>query len=384
MKGKTMKKTIISIISAVLCVVLLFSVTACQNEADTQTSEPPESDDEQKTVDDYVTLGDYLGIEYTPTTPAEVTDSDVENSIKSSISSYAETEEVTDRPVQEGDVVNIDYVGRIDGEEFSGGSYKGWDLEIGSNSFIEGFEDGLIGAQIGQTLDVTTRFPNEYKNDPSLSGKEAIFTVTVNSITQTVYPELTDEFVKENLGYDSADEYRAAVRRNLEESAQSTASNTDKNTILNTVIENAQLKSYPQDILDEINAKYIELYENQANSYGYDSIEDYLAAYEVEMSDFEKQIESYSKSMLKSDLVFEAIAKKEGIEVTDEMLEEAKQVYISNKGYDSEAEFEKGMGMYFDEYYSQYYAPYEDYTLEYEVMIAKAQDLVIQNAKIAE
>ena len=383
MKGKKMKKTIVSIISAAICMLLL-AAFGCQKDAETQTAEPSQPAEEVVDAEEYVTLGDYLGIEYTPATPAEVTDADVEDSIKSSISSYAETEEVTARPVQEGDVVNIDYVGRIDGEEFSGGSYKGWDLEIGSNSFIEGFEDGLIGAQIGQTLDVTTRFPNEYKNDPSLAGKEAIFTVTVNSITQTVYPELTDEFVKENLGYDSADEYRAAVRRNLEESAQSTASNTDKNTILNTVIENAQLKSYPQDILDEINAKYIELYENQANSYGYDSIEDYLAAYEVEMSDFEKQIESYSKSMLKSDLVFEAIAKKEGIEVTDDMLEEAKQVYISNKGYDSEAEFEKGMGMYFDEYYSQYYAPYKAYTLEYEVMIAKAQDLVIQNAKVAE
>ncbi len=374
-----MKKILFTLVSALLCAAMLLGASACMKNDD-KTDDDNKSDAAET---DYVTLGDYLGIEYTPTSPAEVTDSDVEASVKSSLSSYATEEKITDRAVKSGDIANIDYVGKVDGVEFSGGSYQGYDLEIGSGSFIPGFEDGLIGANIGQTLDVKATFPDPYPNDPDLAGKEAVFTVTVNSITEKKYPELTDDFVKEYFGYDNAQEYRDALKKNLTETAQENSSTTDKNAILKIAVDNATVNSYPQDKLDDIYNKYQELYEQQATSYGYDSLEAYLKAYGVSVDEFEKQIKEYAQSMLKSDLVFEAIAKKEGLEVTDEMLENAKKTYLSKLGYDNEADFEKKYNTLFDDYYAKNYALYTGYTLEYEVLISNAQQFVIDNAKAA-
>jgi len=142
-------------------------------------------------VADYVTLGEYKGIEVTETTPT-VTDDYVQSYIDYALQSNMVTTEVTDRAVQTGDFANIDYEGKIDGVAFEGGTDKGYDLEIGSGSFIDGFEDGLIGAEIGETRDVTVTFPESYPN-AEVAGKEAVFTVTVNSIHTESLPELTDE-----------------------------------------------------------------------------------------------------------------------------------------------------------------------------------------------
>ena len=144
-------------------------------------------------VADYVTLGEYKGIEVTETTPT-VTDDYVQSYIDYALQSNMVTTEVTDSDVQTGDIANIDYEGKIDGVAFEGGTDKGYDLEIGSGSFIDGFEDGLIGAEIGETRDVTVTFPESYPN-AEVAGKEAVFTVTVNSIHTESLPDLTDDMM---------------------------------------------------------------------------------------------------------------------------------------------------------------------------------------------
>ena len=148
------------------------------------------------TASDYVELpADYAALTVEVEPAAEVTDEEVENLIDSQRESRKELQEITNRSaVQEGDVVNIDYVGRIDGEEFDGGSAEGYNLEIGSGSFIEGFESGLIDQRVGDTVTLELTFPEDY-GDSTKAGVDAEFEVTINSIQQYVVPDLTDDFV---------------------------------------------------------------------------------------------------------------------------------------------------------------------------------------------
>ena len=159
------------------------------------------------TAQDYVTLPDNVAA--LPIKKADVTpsDSDVQARIDSLLSQYSTTQAVTDRAAQNGDVVNIDYSGTVDGVAFNGGTYQGYDLTLGSGSFITGFEDQIVGHNTGDTFDVTVTFPDGYDastdsdgNTVELSGKEAVFRVTVNSISEPVTPELTDEWVDSTFG----------------------------------------------------------------------------------------------------------------------------------------------------------------------------------------
>ena len=163
-------------------------------------------------AEDYVTLGEYKGVEVTLDEP-EVTDEYLDGYIEYVQQNNAVSTPVTDRAVEMGDVVNIDYVGKIDGVAFDGGSAQGSDLTIGSGQFIDGFEDGCIGMKVGETKDVEATFPDPYKNNPDLAGKVAVFTVTVNSISVEEIPELTDEYVQSLSleGCTNVEEYRAYV-----------------------------------------------------------------------------------------------------------------------------------------------------------------------------
>ena len=161
---------------------------------------------------DNIIVGQYKGVEIEKVEVEAVTDEDIEDALNELVDEYTTTEDVTDRTdVQDGDIANIDYVGKIDGVEFEGGADEGFDLEIGSGTFIDGFEEGLIGAKVGDTVDVKVTFPDPYENNTDLSGKEAVFTVTVNSIQAEVVPELTDAFVAENTDYTTIEEYRVIV-----------------------------------------------------------------------------------------------------------------------------------------------------------------------------
>lgn len=169
----------------VLAGMMVLSMTGCGNS-------------KAKAYSKYVTLGDYKGIEYTKTV-AEVTEDDIQSKLDSFVDGLAETNEVTDRAVEDGDIVNIDYVGTMDGEEFEGGSDTGYDLTIGSNSFIDGFETGLIGHNVGEEVSLDLQFPDPYPNNTDYSGKDVNFKVTINKISVKTTPELTDQLVKDNI-----------------------------------------------------------------------------------------------------------------------------------------------------------------------------------------
>ena len=190
--------------------------------------------DEDLPVSECVTLGDYKGITLDKEIQ-QVTDEDVENSISSALMATVDDPEAT---VQEGDTVDIAFVGKVDGEEFEGGSSDSYNLTIGSNTFIDGFEDGVIGMKQDETKDLNLTFPEDYTEE--LAGKDVVFTVTVNAISRP--QELTEAWVQENTDYTTIDEYRQAQREQLEASNEFSAENTLESTALQAVLNNAEIK----------------------------------------------------------------------------------------------------------------------------------------------
>lgn len=379
-EGLIMRKLIGRIIAVAVCGAFIFAVGGCKTEDETKNNSGNGKEDSQST-ESSVTLGNYIGIEYTPSAVSEVTDKQIEEAVQEKLASYAKTNEITDRAVKEGDTVNIDYVGKVDGKEFSGGSFEGYDLTIGSGKFIDGFEDGLIGAKKGETRDVEVTFPEVSKNSPELAGKDAVFTVKVNSITETVYPELTDDFAKENLGYDTAKEYKNYLKDELEKQAQENAETTDKNNILNAVVENSKVDAYPEAYVNQIIEDYNNYYLSLAEAYGYNSLEDFVSDNDVSLDTLNTNIKNQAYNLVGYNLIMEKIADEEGLQVTKEDLEEAKKEYLLGWGYDSQEEFEKDKQASFDEYYRTNISWYDGYTLELELKVKAAEDFIIKNAK---
>ena len=220
-------------------------------------------------VADYVTLGEYKGIEVSVDAPV-VTDEYLDSYIDYVLQSNMLTTQVTNRPVQEGDIVNIDYEGKIDGVAFDGGTAQGYDLAIGSGSFIDGFEDGLIGAETGETRDVAVTFPEDY-HGTDVAGKDAVFTVTVNSISVETLPELTDEFVQGlGVGAETVEEYRQYAYDLLMEEQQANHDTEAEVAVLETVMNNAKLQDPPEDMTDRYYGRLIDNMNYYASMYGYD------------------------------------------------------------------------------------------------------------------
>lgn len=222
---------------------------------------------EGKDLSEYLILGDYAGIITLEESDYVVTKEEIQAEIDAYREGYGTTEEVKDRAVQEGDIVNIDYVGRIYGIKFVGGTSSDYDLKIGSDTFIAGFEDGLIGAKIGETLDVKATFPEDYEPDPELAGKEAVFTVTVNSISVPVLAEYNDELVEEITDgiYTTVDEFNVQIESQLKKEKAA--------AILKDFLEALQKRTtFTEKMPEAINEKYEELvdyYKSYASSYGY-------------------------------------------------------------------------------------------------------------------
>ena len=191
-----MKKWKIAGICLAAAVAVAASGCGKKTETESTAAESAAAETEEYVAESSVKLGEYKGIAVT-VTEASVTDEEVENQIQQVLNSKAEYREV-DRAAQTGDQVNIDYKGLLDGEAFEGGTAEGYDLTLGSGSFIDGFEDGLVGAVKGDQKDLNLTFPDPYPNNPDLAGKEVVFEVTVNAVKERSIPELTDEFVKKD------------------------------------------------------------------------------------------------------------------------------------------------------------------------------------------
>lgn len=341
--------------AVVLAGVMMLSLTGCG------------SNEKAKKYSKYVELGDYKGIEYTMDV-AEVTDDQVNQQIDSFLDGLAETEEVTDRAVEDGDTVNIDFKGTKDGEEFEGGSSEGYDLVIGSGSFIDGFEDGLIGHEIGDEVSLDLTFPEEYPQNEDLAGQDVNFKVTINSISVKNTPELTDKVVADNTDYDNVEDYKASVRKSLEDSNKSSAEQQAQADVFNKVVENSKITGYDEDEVNELIDKEFDTFKQTAESYksyGY-SYDDVLAANGYSSEDELKEgITQYVKKYLDQVMVLYCIADKEGITVSSEETDAMVEEYMTTYSVKTKDEVYDYFG---DDYF------------EVSILSQKVRDFLMENA----
>ena len=277
---------------------------------------------------DYIEkLADYKGLEYTKQ-DVSATDAEVEEKVKSFLEAYPE--KITDRAVQKGDTVNIDFEGKKDGVAFDGGTAKGFDLTIGSNSFIPGFEDGLIGKKPGETVDLNLKFPDDYKNSEELKGAKVVLTVKVNYIVGKVPTELTDELVKANTEFKTAVEYKDDARKKIETRKNDEAKETAQRELLEKVVTTSAIKSVPKVAEEKYYNQVMDYWKNIAANYGMefkDLVQNQLKLTEEE---FEKEVKNQAELSAKLLVVVRAIAKAEKIDISDEEYNTALKTYYES------------------------------------------------------
>lgn len=268
---------------------------------------------------DNITLKGYKGIEVPQVAEAEkVTSEQVEERINTVLEQNAEIKDVTDRAVETGDTVDINFVGKQDGVEFEGGSAENQMLEIGSNSFIPGFEESIVGHNIGETFDWSGIFPEDYTGNPDLAGKTVVFTITVNAITQSNVPELTNKFVKSvSKKSETVKEYKAETKKTLEKEVEEQYQLSLQDVVWSAVMEATEVKKYPEKKLKEAK-KSLEKQYKQAAEYYQQDYETFLKEQMgVTVEEFEKQIKTAAETGIKQQLIAEAIGKKEKLTPSD-------------------------------------------------------------------
>ena len=315
-----MKKKVAMLLTGVMAVSLL--MTGCQSTKGLEN--------------DNIKISVYKGVEVDKVDkPSEVTDDDVNTQIQSVLDENATTKEVTDRAVKKGDTATIDFVGKMNGEAFDGGSSTDYPLEIGSNSFIEGFEDSIIGHKIGDTFDWNGKFPENYGSS-DLAGKDVTFTITVKSISKKNTPKLTDKLVKKvSKKSKTVKEYKEEVKKSLEEDNEKTYNDSLQQAAWQKVLDNTKVKKYPEKDVKKIEDSLISQYKSVAEAYNmsYDDLIEQQMGTTVEK--FEKQVTKAAKSSVKQTLVTKAIADKENIKLDDETYKTELKKIADAYGYDS-------------------------------------------------
>ncbi len=284
-----------------------------------------------------VAIAAYTGIKI-PKVEYTVTDADVEQEITSVRERIAEDMDVTDRPAQLKDVVNIDFEGKVDGVAFEGGTAKGYDLTLGSGQFIPGFEEGVVGMNLGETRDIAVTFPEDYQQE-SLKGKPAVFTVVLHKITGKKLPAFDEEFAKK-MGSDSVEAYTAKVRERLERNAQTRARNENENAILEEIARGATAEIPDAMVQQEEEAAMQRLEYNLM--YQGIKLEDYLAYLQTTRDEYKKNFEEDARKNALHQLIIEKIIKLESIEATAEEVEAKVAEQAASVGKDVES-YKKSM-----------------------------------------
>ena len=261
-----------------------------------------------------VKIGSYKGMkikEFAYT----VKDADIDKELDRLRDRNARKVDGTDRPCQNGDIVNIDFVGTVDGVKFDGGEAEGFDLTLGSGQFIPGFEDQVVGMNIGDKKDVNVKFPENYQAE-SLKGKDAVFAVKLNSIKGKELPELTDAFIKDATGSETIEEYKQKTRERLQKQADKNALDATENSILEAISATAEAE-IPQAMIEREIDGLVQKFEYQLMYQGL-KLQDYLDFIKVSKEDFRKNYEEQAKKNVLNQLIISQIIKDEKIEATAE------------------------------------------------------------------
>ena len=261
-----------------------------------------------------VTLGDYKGLTV-EVTKQEVTDADIDARIEQDRQKVARTVDVEGRALENGDTVNLDYAGSVDGVAFEGGTAEGQTLTLGSNQFIPGFEEQMVGMNIGEEKDLNVTFPEQY-HAAELAGKAAVFHVKVNSATHTELPELNDEFAADASEYNTFAEYKDSIVKELNEKAAKNNEVAVENALVEKATANAQMDIPEAMIRDQVN--YILREMQMRMAYQGLRLEDYLKYTGQTVEQLADMYKGEAEQRVKMELTLEAIRKAEGVEPTDE------------------------------------------------------------------
>ena len=292
----------------------------------------------------YVKVGNYKGLEYT-SQKASVTDEEVDVEIQRRLQKAAKTENSKTGKVENGDTINISFVGKIDGKEFEGGSSESTDITVGTTQMIDGFVEGLIGKNVGDSVTLNLKFPDDYgKTD--LQGKAVEFKVTINSKKKISVPKLNASFVKKNSKYKTVKEYKEGVKKELLNQKQKSIDSTVKQELWSRIINKSKAKKYPEKELNEAMSqanKLEESYKAQAQNYGMEW-ETYLkTVMRTDKKGFEKLKQEYAKNIVFNRMVMYSIARSENISLSNREYKKEILKILEDNGYDEES-FKKAFG----------------------------------------
>jgi trigger factor len=274
--------------------------------------------DSGRTVDgyeEYISLGEYKGVEVDYRVPdvAGISEQEVQDEMDVRVAEFDVYNDVTGRGVQKGDLVNVDFVGKLDGVTLEGMAAEGEEFVVGDGGYVEDFEMGVVGMLAGQSGEIDVLFPKDYEEDEELAGKRTVFAVTVNSIQEVVPAVLTEDFVKENFGMDSIAAWQETIREELLQAEQDSSREQMYADLVSRVMENSKLLDYPQEMYDRVFAELQVEMQEEADMYGM-TLQDYLSMWygEDEIS------KEWVEERILENGIKALIVQREGIVVADE------------------------------------------------------------------
>ena len=311
-----------------------------------------------------VTLGKYMGVTVTKI-DTSVSDEEIDTAVNQERENNARIVAVEDRAIESGDTAVIDYKGFVDGVAFDGGKAENHSLEIGSGSFIPGFEDQLIGKNAGEEVEVKVTFPEKYHAE-DLAGKDAVFNVKIHEIKTKEIPELDDEFAQDVSEFDTVAEYKESVKKKLEERKENEAKNAQQEEALEKIIEKSEM-DIPEAMIDTQCENMINNFAQQMAQQGL-SMDQYMQFSGTTIDQLKEQVRPDAEKRIRQELVLEAVAKAENIEITDE---------------DVDAEIEKMASMYQmeAEQLKSYMGEEEKENMKLDMASQKALALIAENMK---
>ena len=311
-----------------------------------------------------VKLGKYLGVQVTKV-DTSVSDEEVEEALEKERQKNSRTVTVTDRPVQNGDTAVIDFEGFVDGVAFEGGKGENHPLEIGSHTFIDTFEDQLVGKSTGDEVEVNVTFPEKYQAE-ELAGKPAVFKVKIHEIKAKELPELNDEFAQDVSEFETLEEYKADVRKRLEVQKEDEAKRTKEDEAIQKIIDKSEME-IPEAMIDTQCENMVNEFAQRIAQSGL-SMEQYMQFSGLTLDKLKEQVRPEAETRIKSSLVLEQIAKDENIQVSDEEIDA--EIEKMAKAYGMEADKLK-----------EYMGDAEKESMKRDISVTKAVDLIMENVK---
>lgn len=312
-----------------------------------------------------VKLGEYKGLEVKQVS-AEVTEEDVEAEIKKMQEQNARMVTVEDRPVSDKDSILLNFCGSVDGVEFEGGKAENYSLVVGSNTFIPGFEEQLIGMNAGDSKDVVVTFPEDYHSE-DLKGKEAVFAVEINEIKETQLPKIDDEFVKDTTEFETLEELKNDIRAKAAENKKKSAEDAMKNEVVEKLAENIEVEIPEVMVKNEVD-NMLKDFENNLRYQGMD-LNTYYQYTGTSKEILEDQMKEDAEKRVRISLAVDAVSKSEGVEATEE---------------DMEAEYKKMADIYKLEVekIKEIFQNSQDEAIKSTIVARKTVDLLLENAKL--